>query len=379
MRIRYVVTMLLLLAAGAVAWAADQTPIAPDPFKALLAAAQSPPTGVIRDVPYPSEPAVSLLSAWMMTGDEAYLKAAQRQLDVSHGCVDREGLYIATVAGQGDSITRDTTARHLISYYVFYRATGDRHLLIHADRCLDAMMEHLQRVPVEYKGRQYTVFAPVYEARKPYKPMPGAWIDAADDAALGLAFTVLCNDEHSKWYHKPAARDIALAEIEASAALQDMQTGAIAVGSSREWRDKPDTARGSFTLLAWQWANSIWADPLMAVHIRRACDWLDPYFDAGAQAPLWYPERSTGRMTATSAWQVFAAFAANGRDLRRLNNLCASDLAAVTSDTPLSGLAGQAYLHAMDAPLETVKAAGLSAKWWPAPIVPGQASLSPKW
>jgi hypothetical protein len=376
MRIRSLVAIATLLGLAVGVHAADLGPMHADLFKRYLSAMASRPGGDYRSGLYPSEEAIFFLSGWMLTGDDACLKAAQTQLNVSHSWVDRNGVFDGTPSGEIDKVSRDASARHIYNYYVAYRVLGDPKMLVHVDRCADAMMQYLKREPFVYKGQTFTLFDVVYEPRKPYKPASGTTIDANQNAELGLTFTLLYHEPASKWFHNETVRDIALSELRASMAVQNMQTGAIAIGSSPEWRDKYDTTYGCYTLFSWVWANRLWQDdPLMVgsdfgIHIRRACDWLDPAFDGDTRSVHWYPAHSVGQLDTEQVWHALPGFYDQGRDLRRLWGLYEASVAKADGSGLPSWLCGQAYLYVMGMPAEVLKASGLPAKWLPVePVV----------
>jgi len=263
-------------------------------------------------------------------------------------------------------VTRDSIARHIYNFYVGYRVLGDKRMLTHADRCVDGVIERLKREPLTFRGGTFTLFDVAFEPKRPYKSPSGTSIDANQNAELGLAFTLLYHEKASKWYQDDTVKDIALNELRASMAVQKMQTGAIPIGNAPEWLDKYDTTYGGYTLFSWAWANRLWQDPEVTIRIRRACDWLDPHFDDATKAEHFYPQPAEGKMNASDVWHVFAAFADQGRDLKRLLRLYESDIATRNSDWP-SWLCCQAYLYAMDAPVALLKQVGLPEKWWSAP------------
>jgi hypothetical protein len=352
MPLRRLLTCLALIGLAALAHAADLAALHTALFKRALAAPQAAETA-------PPDGAEFFLSGWMLTGDEACLKAARDQLAASHGRVNREGLYETQGAGGRALVETRATVRHLMAYWVAGGLLDDRDLRVHLDRCADGMMRNLAREPVVTRnGKTYMLFAPEYEARKPYKGTAPADIAPERNAAIGLMFTLLYHDRQSKWFHDETAKDIALNELHASMTTQRLQSGAILPRETvAEVPDDP--AFGAAVLFAWSWANRLWQEPEADVRIRRAVDWLDPFFDGAVRDGRWVSEREGG--TVAAMWGVFAAFADHGRDLRRLTGLYEASL----SDADAAPACGQAYQYLMGLPAEALKLTGLSGKWLP--------------
>ena len=338
---RRIVPCLALVALAGLAHAADLSALHAALFKRALA----DPTTAFAS---PSDGVSFFLSGWMLTGDDACRKAAQEQLTRSHAHINRDGLYEAPGAGGRTVVSTRATVDHLLAYLTASQLLEDHELRVHLDRCADGMMQSLARYPaLAPNGETYMLFEAEYEARKPYKPVALASVSPDRSAAVGLVFTLLYFDERSKWFHDGTVKDIALNELHASMATQRLGSGAIV---SNELTPRADPAVGAAVLFAWSWANRFWQEPDTETRIRRAVDWLDPLFD-------------TQGMTTKAMWQVYAAFADQGRDLRRLMNLYEAALADQTT-TPACG---QAYLYLMGLPADVLKRTGLSGKWLPVP------------
>ena len=339
---RRIIPGLVLIALASLAHAADLPALHAALFKRAMAAP--------RVAASPADSVAFFLSGWMLTGDETCLKAAQEQLTRSHGHINRDGLYEEGLVDGSNIVRMLATADHLLAYWIACQLLEDRKMRVHLDRCVEGMVQSLARQPVRAtNGQVYTLFAPMYDAPKPYEVAVAADIAPQCSAALGLVFTLLYHDEKSKWFHDETIKDIALNELHASMATQRLQSGAILPdGSATE--AQADPAVGAAVLFAWSWANRFWQEPDTEIRIRRAVDWLDPYFDGRA-------------MTPQAMWQVFAAFADHGRDLHRLMGLYEVSLADVRS-TPACG---QAYLYLMGLPADLLRLTGLSGKWLPVP------------
>jgi hypothetical protein len=358
---RRCLSCIALVALASLAHAADVTAL-PALHTALFKRAMAAPPVASGS---PADIAAFFLSGWMLTGDEACRRAAQEHLTRSHGHVNRDGLYEASGVGGRAVIPTRATVDHLLAYWVADKLLDNHALRVHLDRCADGMMRNLARQPVKAaNGQSYMLFAPEYETAKPYRAAARAGISPECNAATGLVFTLLYHDGSSKWFHDGTVGDIALNELHASMTTQRLQSGAVFPGEPAA-EAQADPAIGAAALFAWSWANQLWREPETEVRIRRAVDWLDPLFDGQVRDGRWTPEGQG--MTTRAMWQVFAALADHGRDLRRLVSMYEASLA----DGNATPVCGQAYLYLMGLPTDVLQRTGLSGKWLPVVQVGG--------
>lgn len=370
MTLRWVLPALVLLPVAA--HAGDLEAVLGGVFKRFLAGMRERPSGDYRNGMYPTEPAIFFLAGWMLTDDEECLDAARRQIAVSRSWVTPEGIFDTSRSGEYPHITRDSFARHVHNCYTAYRVLGDKELLAHVDHCADGWMKHLRREPLAWQGRQFLLFDVVFDPKPPYSPVSGTGIDVNQNAEIGLVFTLLYHDPASRWHRNATVRDIALDELRAGMAVQDMATGAIPIAGSPAWGDKYDTDYGAYALFSWTWANRYWRDAAMAEHIRRAVDWLDPTFDGETRAIHWYPRHYEAPQSVAACGWVFAAFATENRDRRRLLRVYEAHLAKATGRDWPSWLACHPYLWAMGLPADQLRLFGVPEKWAARAPCPGK-------
>ena len=333
-------------------------------FARWLADINARPERDYRDSIYPTEPATFFLSAWMLTGKSDYLQAARRQYDVARSWVNEDGVFDASRSGHfPQGFTRDATARQIYNAYTGWRVLGDPALLELADRCAEGMLRHIARQPHEYRGGKFTLFATTTEARPPYRVNGNTWIDVNQNAELGLAFTLLYHEPRSRLYRNEQAREVAFQELRAGMSVQNMETGAIPIGGSREWIDKYDTMYGAYALFSWAWANRYWKDPEMARHIARAADWQSPLYDGATRGERWYPSHTVGVASAGAEWWVIEAFRESGKDTARLFRRHAALLDDPEVSSHPSWICSEAYLYAMGLPPAVLRQAGMPERW----------------
>src|SRR5690242_19484137 len=196
----------------------------------------------------------------MLTGDTECRSAARRQFDLSADWVNQDGMFDCSRSGRFPAgVSRDATARQIYNLYTGYRVLGDLDLLDLADRYAAGMARHMARQPVEFGGREFLLIPVTTAATPPYQPS-GSSIDVNQNAEIGLAFTLLYHDPRSKWHRDPLAREIALTELQAGMAVQNLETGEIPIGNARGWLDRYDTNYGAYALSSWDWANRYWKD-----------------------------------------------------------------------------------------------------------------------
>ncbi|MDI7258429.1 MAG: hypothetical protein QME90_00760 [Thermodesulfobacteriota bacterium] len=262
---------------------------------------------------YPSEMALALIAAYLITQEPRYALDADRQLTFARGFEDLNHLLVIYPDAY-PYISRDYIARQIYNLYVAFKIFGNVKYLQWADEEAQAMITYLKRSPLTYNGVTYTLFYPTYNTTTPYTPLTqGPSIDLNQNAEIGLAFTLLYHEPLSQLHDNQTAADIALNELRASMALQDMTTGAIPVASFPPYDTQMDTGYASYTLRSWVWANLFWKDPDFALHIQKGAEWLSGYVTSSeitAQNYTWTElfDQPNGKANIEEAWDRFPAF-----------------------------------------------------------------------
>lgn len=135
------------------------------------------------------------------------------------------------------------------------------------------MVEHLARAThLDRDGIARTIFFNSYDTAPPYLPLSPPGVSPNQNAGVGLAFTLLYHTSTSSQFHASVAREIALAELHASAAYQTPM-GEIAL-TDGDPLSRFDTNYGSYTALLWLLSNEYWQDSTLTSTIHRAAVWL---------------------------------------------------------------------------------------------------------
>lgn len=225
---------------------------------------------------YAAYAALNFVSAYWITGNNLYRDDAARQLTYAHGLENADHMYVSPVETR---ITRDALARHIFSLAVSGLYLRDNLYLRWADDAAQSALSLLRRDNyTSTKQHTYRIFYSSYNLTPPYEPNSALLISTNQNAAMGLAFTLLYHSPASRFYHSEVAREIALSELWASIDPQVEETGEIPLGDPPGSNgDCYDTSYGAYTVFSWSVANAFWKDPEIASHIVKASDWLRRY------------------------------------------------------------------------------------------------------
>ena len=299
---------------------------------------------------YPTEPGIILLSAWLSTGDRKYREAAVLQFDFAHSRENDDDLLITELG-----FNRDTQARQIYNFYTAYKLLGDKKYLTWADKCAQALIEHLPRRShtVLRTTKTYMLFAAGYcKPDKPYDTSAlNTWVDVNQNAELALAYTQLYFEPASALHKSAAAKDIVVNEMEAGLLIQDSKIGAIPIGDSDYWIVRFDTMYGSYGLFSWTWLNTYWKNPEWQKHIDNAGRWLAGLFaSTGKMAKRYYPSESDS-FEPVDLWCRIPAFWKIGFSPKRDISYCYGNASGAAPDEKWA-YAPFAYFELMRIPPE---------------------------
>lgn len=219
---------------------------------------------------YPTEPAMTFLSAYLATGNQLYRQAVEDQLQFAHSLENSDRLLLIP---QYPWVSRDYQARHIYNLAIAGMLMNEQKYVGWADACAQAMIDHLTRAPhLDRDGVLRLLFSNTYELVPPYRADSPPRVSPNQNAGVGLAFTLLYHISSSRLFLSPVARDIALAELHASAAYQT-PLGEIALTEGTPL-SRFDTNYGSYTAFLWLLSNEYWQDSTLSSAISLAAEWL---------------------------------------------------------------------------------------------------------
>lgn len=233
---------------------------------------------------YPTEPAMTMLSAYLVTGNPVFRQDTEDQLQFAHSLENSDHLLVIP---KYPWVSRDYQARHIYNLALAGMLLKEPTYVRWADDCAQAMVDHLSRVShLDRDGVVRTIFYNTYETAPPYQALSPPGVSPNQNAGVGLAFTLLYHMSQSSLYDAGIAREIALAELHASAAYQT-SLGEIAL-TDGDPLSRFDTNYGSYTALLWLFSNEYWQDSTLSSAISHAAMWLS---------------RSDLLVSATSGWE----------------------------------------------------------------------------
>jgi hypothetical protein len=236
---------------------------------------------------YPTEALITLASGAALLCDADLADAARRRANFARSWETPDHL----LAWSGfPFLTRDYQARHIYNLWAAGRALGDEELLTAADQAAEAMLS-LERIPYG----EHLLFCVTYDKTAPHRCRDHyTWVDANQNAEIGLAYALLSADPESSLYRDPLAMEVSDQELLASLTVQDEATGAIAIGSDYGYEDDYDQLYGSYTAWSWTMAQPVAAMPELLPAQAAAAAWLAPFSTGAPSTFRTYPRLYAG-------------------------------------------------------------------------------------
>lgn len=234
------------------------------------------------DSVYPTEPAMTFLSAYEATSDGRYRAAAERQLAFAKEMETGEHFLISpTYLVQGSPVIwRDPQARQIYNFFVAYKILGDPQYLAWADDAAEAMLS-LERAPHRCgDGIVRSLFATWYVSTSPHDSVAKSGIRSVDlnqNSELGMALVLLYSTPASHLYQSPSALSAARAEILAAMSFQVTSgpyRGALPMTEAPDRICNYDTEYGSYVALLWVITNSYLHDAGLNAAIAGVAAWF---------------------------------------------------------------------------------------------------------
>ena len=234
---------------------------------------------------YPSESAISFLSAWKVTGKKEYLRSAIRQLEFAHNLENR--YHLLPQHQDKPFVARISQARLCIGYVVAYFVVKDKLWISRADDAFEGLLL-LKQTKVRWKNQEYQVFYHGYQPNPPFAPISKTFLNPNQDAAVGLCATLLYHIPKSRFFQKSNLAKIAHNSLDASIALQN-EYGTFPEAQTE--LDHIDTRYGHHTLFWIFWANTYWKEKTYDYALRKSLPWIVRYTQKGTTlryAPNFY-------------------------------------------------------------------------------------------
>lgn len=236
---------------------------------------------------YPTETAIVFLSAWACTDAPKYRDAAIRVFEFAHA-QEREGLLIYNDGAGTPAFSRDPQARQIYNFYAAYALFGHLDYLHWADRCAEAMLSRIPRVP-HRRAEIGTLFAAnVFPHGTSVNPATA--IDANMNCEIALAFGLLYRDPRSRLQRRDDIKVAVESEVSAALSLQ-RDDGRLAL--HEDHAECFDTLYGGYAAFSLVWLNSLGKNPLWDQRTKKLGDWLGRYSGpAKPHADRCYPTRA---------------------------------------------------------------------------------------
>jgi|GEM_PF-2847987 len=241
---------------------------------------------------YPSESAISLLSAYLVTRETRFRDAALRQLQYARSLEDENHLHRYPEDLSGDApfglVSTNAQARLVVGYYLAWHVLGEANYLDWADETLAAFLL-LPATEACWNEECFTAWSFLYSREEGFEPWTSCFVNPNQNAVIGLAMTLLFHTPESVFHEDEQVGRLARQQLDAAVVMMDT-AGRIPLSASGDDVSLYDTRYGHVTLLHVMWAQLLWQDPAMQGKLELAHGWVDEFTRGGARTLRYYPE-----------------------------------------------------------------------------------------
>jgi hypothetical protein len=167
---------------------------------------------------YPADYALSLLGAYLVSGEEEFLNSCKKQFEYSISLIQNNKLFVVPSSNEV-TLTRDSLMRFIAALYMGYILTGNKNYLSVVEDQVDKILT-LKRGTIYYESRAYDLF--YYYDPDTLEPIPDQiGIIPNQDSETALALALVYTDPDSRYYEDADIMQIINDELSAMVSLTD--------------------------------------------------------------------------------------------------------------------------------------------------------------
>ncbi len=304
---------------------------------------------------YPSEAAVSFLSAWLVTGESRFREDAVRQLEYARSLEDSFHYQIypedLRIEEEEPLVSTNAQARLVQGYFLAWKILEDRRYLDWADQALTALLS-LPLSEACWQMECFPAWAFLYTREASPQPWTSCFVNPNQNAVIGLVLTLLHHEPLSAHFGSEETGLLALSQLRCAMVMMD-DLGRVPLSASGGDPQLFDTRYGHYTLLHVLWAQRFWNDPQLQLDLQKSNQWVDEYNRNHSVTLRYYPEYIYGPVPdPTELYSRYPMTYFLGGDMQALEEGLDEVWLRHESFTTVQGgfISGQAVLHAMGIP-----------------------------